>query len=98
MLRGFGKLSWLAWPLLCVLDLHLVIDTILENVEEEDDAFNYAGRLFVSRDYVPTPISWLALKILDREELIREVDQYFCAKRGNCEFVPLYEEKIRNLK
>jgi len=98
MLRGFGKLSWIFWPLLCILDLQMIIDTLIGNKEEEDDTINYAGRLFTSRDYVPTPTSWLALRILDREKLLGDLRHYFCRWRDNCEFLPLYEEKIRNLK
>ena len=76
-LRGFGVFSWIFFIPLCILDLHILIDTLIVNKSDDDDSINYFGRLAVSRNHVPTPVSWLALKLLDREHLKSLIRKYW---------------------
>jgi len=82
-LRGFGVFSWLFWPILFFLDLHILLDTGFENADTDDDSINYLGRLHVAKTIVPTPISWLAVKLLDKEELKQELATYWIGWRDN---------------
>lgn len=97
ILRGFGKFSWIFWPLLCILDLHMLVNTMIVNRSDKDDKINYALKLMISREFVPTPTSWLSAKLLNKEHLISSLKEYWCGWRDNCDFVPLYEKKINSL-
>lgn len=97
-LRGFGKLSWLAWPLLCLLDIHILGDAIYTRFwSKSDDQINHALKLFISRDYVPTPTSWLAAKLTDKNGLKQKLRRYWGGWRDSKEFIPYYERKIDEL-
>ena len=97
-LRGFGLSSWLMWPILCILDIHLVLDALFFNNDKEtDDQINFAMRLFVSKDYVPTPTAWLARKLTNKTKLRNNIASYWCGWRDNCDMYPLYEDKIKEL-
>jgi hypothetical protein len=96
-LRGFGAFSWIFWPLLCVLDLHLLIDTVFSNKQDDNDQINYALRMMVAREFVPTPTVALAVKILDKQHLLDMLKGYWCGWRNNCDMYPLYEKKITEL-
>jgi hypothetical protein len=96
-LRGFGVISWLFFPLLVLLDLHLVVDTIFTNKDDSDDQINYTLRMLVAKDYVPTPTSWLARKLLDKNHLIGLLEKYWCGWRDNCDMYELQVSRIVDL-
>lgn len=96
-LRGFGKASWLLWPLLCVLDIHMLLNTMYSNIQDEDDKINFAIKLLISREFVPTPISWLSSKILNKSKLLDSIKRYWCGWRQNCGMYELYEKRIKEL-
>lgn len=96
-LRGFGIFSWLLYPLLCILDLHVLIDTLRANSSDEEDKISYALRLFISRDYVPTIVGKLSVKLLNKQHLIKNIEKYWCGWRKNCEMSDLYKKKIEEL-
>jgi hypothetical protein len=95
-LRGFGPVSWFFWPLLVVLDIHLLIGAIYDKYfdNQEEDVINFLGKIFVSREYVPTPTSWLALKFLNQDNLIYRLCRYWAGWRKNPGFVQLYVKKM----
>jgi len=95
-LRGFGKFSWLFWPLLCVLDIHTLLNAIIVNATDDDDRINFSMKLLVSREFVPTPISWLAAKIINKKKLLASLHNYWF-KRDNSDMYPLYENRINQL-
>lgn len=99
MLRGFGPISWVFWPLLLVLDLHLLLGAVYDRYfdNKEPDVINFLGKLFVSVDHVPTPVSKLALKFVNKENLLSRLREYWCGWRDNCEIVDLYEKKLDSL-
>ena len=97
-LRGFGITSWLMWPLLCILDLHLLIDTVIVNKSDNEDAINYLLRLLVSRDYVPTPISKLCVKLLNKDHLAKLLEKYWTGRRDNPGMYDLQKQAINRLK
>lgn len=94
MLRGFGMISWLFWPILCILDVHTLINATVHNHKEEDDVISFTAKYMISRDHIPTPTSWLASKVLNKAKLLADLKEYWCGWRDNCEFVDLYEEKL----
>lgn len=95
-LRGFGKLSWIFWPVLCVLDLHLLAAAVYDKYfdNQEPDVINFVGKVLVSREYVPTPVSWLATKFLNKQNLIDRLKVYWCGWRDNCEFLAAFQNKL----
>jgi hypothetical protein len=93
-LRGFGAISWILWPLLCVLDLHLLVNTVLTNLEKDNDQINYTMKYLVAREFVPTPTSWLASKILNKDRLIDLLGQYWAGWRQQSDMVPFYRKAL----
>lgn len=94
-LRGFGWLSWIAWPLLCILDLQMLIGAYFKRGKPDKEIISFLMKFFVSREYVPTPISKLTASLIDKEEVMQELDNYWCKWRDGCDgFIPLYEKKL----
>jgi hypothetical protein len=93
-LRGFGKTSWLAWPALCILDIQMLLGTLIVNRQKDPDQINYAIKYLISREFVPTPTSWLTSKILDKEHLNLLIKQYWEGWRNNPEMTHLYKQQI----
>jgi len=92
-----GLFGWLAWPVLCVLDFHLFFSTIHENADEDPDSISYAMRFMVSQEHTPTPTSKWAAKILDVEQLLSEIKEYWCGWRDGCEFYELTRKRFVKL-
>lgn len=95
-LRGFGKLSWIFWPLLCVLDIHLLLSAMFDKYfdNDEPDVINAIGKLMVSREYVPTPVSWLATKFYNKQNLLKRLTAYWGTWRDNPEFIWEFKKKL----
>lgn len=98
-LRGFGKLSWIFWPILCLFDLQMLLQAIIDRLtkDKNDDVISFIGKFLVSREYVPTPISWLTGKILDKDSILERLQRYWCGWRDNCEFYHEYKKKLDKL-
>jgi len=97
-LRGFGILSFLFWPILCVLDLHLLLNTIHVNRDGDDDQINYAIKLFIAVEHVPTPTSKLSFSLLNKSSLLKKIHNYWCGWRNNCDMYYLYFNKFKELR
>lgn len=95
-LRGFGKLSWLFWPLLCIYDIQLLISTIITNRQDNDDVISYTMKMLIAKEFVPTPTGWLARKILNKQHLLKLLKDYWCIWR-NCGMYDLYVDKVEKL-
>lgn len=96
MLRGFGKFSWVFWPLLCILDLQMLFAAIYDRYfdNKEPDCINFVGKLLVSREFVPTPISWLTTKFVNKANLLERLTAYWSGWRDNAHFVDLFKSKL----
>lgn len=95
ILRGFGKLSYLFYPILCVFDIHLLISTLLINKDDKDDQINYAIRMIVANENVPTFVSKLAWKLMDKAHVLARIKSYWCGWRQNCGMYDLYEGRLK---
>ncbi len=80
-LRGFGKASWLAWPLLCILDLQNLAGVVLDRFQEDDDVISMVMKYQVSREFVPTPTSWLTSKLIDKKQVTEKLKSYWTGWR-----------------
>ena len=98
-LRMFGKLSWIFWPILNILDIHNLLNTISFNwIEPEDeDSISFAIKTIACREHIPTITSWITWKILKKDKLLRLVKSYWCNWRRNCGMYDLYEKKVKEL-
>jgi len=98
-IRGFRPYGYLLYPLLCLLDIHMLLSTLHFNyTNQDDDQISFAIKSITQKEYVPTPISLLAWKILDKTKLIKLVQQYWCGWRRNCDMAELYEMKLREIR
>lgn len=94
-LRMFGKFSWIFWPLLCVLDIHMLLNTIYFNKHDEDnDQINFAMKHFIGVEHVPTVISWLAWKMCNKDKLKWLLSLYWRGWRKQPGMFDLYERRI----
>lgn len=92
-LRGFGKWSWVFWPILCVLDLHMLANTLFINrvpVEKDNECISYLIKLFISNDHVPTPVSRLSLMLVDKSLMWQKLKSYWCGWRKQDDMAQLY--------
>lgn len=96
-LRGFGVFSYLFYPLLCIFDVHMLISTLLVNVSNEPDQISYSMKLMISKEYVPTPISWLSSKIVNRMSLLTLINIYWGGWRQQSDMVELLDKKLQEL-
>jgi hypothetical protein len=96
-LRGFGRLSWLAWPLLALMDLQLLLNALITNREETDDQINFAVKLMIANERVPTPTSRLALAVTDKPRLLAKIDSYWGGWRRNPGMAELYRIKMSRI-
>lgn len=91
-LRCNPVLGYLLYPLLCVLDLELLVGSILWNYRtENDDIIQHSSSLIFSNLRVRTPISWLATKVISKKLVLKKLEHYWCNWRKSCYFVKLYE-------
>ena len=93
-LRGFGKFSWILYPLLLVLDLHMLMATLLHRKKYNSDPISYALKLIVSHDHIPTLTSLLSWKLCDKHKLVDEVSNYWSGWRDQGFMVELYSAKL----
>jgi len=100
MIRGLGPVAWLLYPVLCVLDVHMLLAALYDKFfdNEETDCINFVGKLLCSLEYAPTPISWLTKKLVNRANIISRLKGYWCGWRGSPEFIPLYESKFDEVR
>jgi hypothetical protein len=97
-LRGFGLFSLLFFPILFFCDIHLLISTLIANKSEKDDVISYLGRLALARKKAPTPIGWLAVKILNKEHLKSRLALYWKGWRDNPGMYDLHCRAVDELK
>lgn len=99
ILRGFGKASYLLHNLFVLLDLQMLLATIFfTNRSEKDDQINYAMKLLISREFVPTPTSWISQKILNRDRIISNINRYWGPWRRNEGMRIFYQKAIGELR
>jgi hypothetical protein len=91
-LRSHPVIGYMLYPLLCILDLELLIGSVLWNYREKnDDIIQHSASLIFSNLRVRTPVSWLATKVIKKQLIIDKLTQYWCGWRKSCYFVSLYE-------
>jgi len=77
-LRGFWPLGLALYPVLCVLDLSLLVHSLLWRYHyTHDDCLSYLILTRYSRSRLPTPLSYLALRIENKQDLKTKLDVYF---------------------
>ena len=98
-IRGLGVIGYILYPLLVILDIHILLSTIFTNYQPdtENDVINHTVKLLISNEYLKTPFSWLAWKICDKESLLRKLSLYWTGWRDNPEYMDLYIKKFNSI-
>lgn len=91
-LRGFSKYFY---PLLLILDIHLVLDSLVMRYNNDSHIISHLHRLIIANQFTPTPVSRFALKLLPNSFIKDNLTRYWCGWRGNCFMVDLYMKKLR---
>jgi len=97
-IRSLGVFAWLLWPLLCVFDLHMLLNTIYFNFFDKDgDQINFAIKHFAGVEHTPTIVSWFAWKICNKDKLIDLLKEYWGKYRNQPGMFNLYSDKVHRL-
>ncbi len=95
ILRGFYPYSILLYPLIVVLDIHHLLNSVVvrnKSLEGSgDDVLSFLGKTFVSSRIMPTPLSWLANRITNADQITAKLKKYWCGWRANCDFTSVYK-------
>lgn len=99
-LRAVGAVwTWLRPifnPILTVLDLHMLLNTIHVNYFDDDiDAISFAAKLITSIEHNPTVTSKITFWLCDKQSLLNKIQKYWCGWRDSCDMYPLYERKLK---
>lgn len=98
LINRFPILKWPLFPALCGLDVHLVLDSLVMRYNDDSHIISHLNRLLPAVENTPTPISWLAFKLLPNSFIRDNLDRYWCGWRDNCFMVGLYMKKITALR
>jgi len=94
-IRGvFGKAAILFYPILCILDLHNLINALAVKRNNNGHVISFLACLFVSVDIAPTFVSKYTLKINSYKFLIANLITFWCGFRGSCFMVEHYKRKL----
>lgn len=93
-IRALGPYGYVLYPLLWVFDIHIFLSTIYNLVVTKTDPINFALKLIVSKEHVPTPLSYLAFLISDKTKLMDEIARYWGTWRDQPEMIAFYKEKL----
>lgn len=98
-LRGFGKFSFLFRNLLLILDLQILLTTFyITYIKKEDEhVLNYLARLMVSKEFQPTLISLMAVKMVDTKQMDKALLKYWTGWRDNGYMAFLFVYKMEQL-
>lgn len=98
-LRGVPAIGYLLYPVLCVLDLELLIGAYIwkKYRQDDNDIINYATMLIYANLQVRTPVSYLATKVISRKLVMGKLKDYWCGWRNTCFYVDLYEPLITRI-
>lgn len=83
-IRGLMHFFWPLWilyPLLVIMDLHLLINTLYVNRKEDDDIQAFMIKFLIAQEYFPTPLSYLAAKLLDKQRVYGKIKSYWSGWR-----------------
>lgn len=95
-LRAIPILGYLLYPILCILDLELLVSAFVWSKfrKDDDDIVNFCDSLIFANMRVKTPISYLATKLVSKQLIIDKLKSHWCHWRESCFFVNLYEPLI----
>lgn len=97
IIRMIPVVRYLAFPLLCVLDIQILIDTFLENKATNDEVINYLGRVSLANDIVRTPTAWLAAKLLNKETFLEKLYTYWVPWRSQPGMYEIHKAAVERL-
>lgn len=97
MLRGLRWVTLPLYPLLCVLDLYLVIQVIWTEFEEDTDIINHTGRMIVAATWLPTPFVWLAWRLTTQKKWFDKLKAYWSGWRQQPEMCFFTIQKIEQI-
>lgn len=86
-----------ALPLLTVLDLHVLVNSLTLRMSKKDDVISHVGKLVASLEYQPTVTSKLTWKLTNRLDLVDRLFTYWTGWRQQYGMYKLYYKKLTGL-
>ena len=100
-LRGIARVVpgsiILLYPILCLLDIHLLLNTLYVNRKEDNDVLSFVMKLCVSLDYYPTPLSSLAGRLLKQYIMYRHLYHYWGLWRRQPEMASIHAQYLEKI-
>jgi len=99
LMKIIGIFGIIFYPLLCILDLHLLASTLFFNskYDHDPDAISFALKVIISNEIYKTPTSMLISKILNKQKLKGFIYAYWGGWRQNEGMIKYYIDKIKKL-
>lgn len=98
-IRAMGP--WAAiplWPLLCVFDLHTLVNGIFDRFSKNDDVISFAAKYMTTLYNYPTITSLFVYLVVDRKSMLKRLKEYWCGWRSQPEMYQLYWNKLGSAK
>lgn len=89
-----GLRLWPLYPLFLIFDLQLVAGALIKNQSYDRDVISFTLKLITAQEIIRTPVSWFAMKILDKNRLLHNMHVYWCGWRDQCGMYDLYRDKL----
>lgn len=95
MIRALGPAGVVLYPLLVVLDLHLLGNVLINKFYKNEDPISFAMKCMATFNYLPTPVGYLAKRLLNKEKLTKELFNYWeYSFRDMKGIAPLYKKYL----
>lgn len=92
-IRGFRL--WPLYPLLIIFDLHLFLTAVLQNFKKDPDIISHVIKVLTAQTILPTPLGWLAAKVLSQEHVLTKLLKYWGGFRQQPGMYQLYVPWIK---
>lgn len=93
----FRMIPWVFYPLAWISDLYLILRVLLFNLQGSSDPISFTMRIFICIENMPTLWSYLAWKILNKNKLLKALENYWCGWRQHPTMFEYYKRKIEML-
>ena len=95
-LRAIPALGYILYPVLCILDLELLVSAFVWSKfrKDDDDIVNFCDSLIFANMRVRTPVSYLATKLVSKDLIINKLKSHWEGWRQSGYFVNLYQPLI----
>lgn len=95
IIRAIPLLALVLYPLLIILDLHVLIAAIVHRYSKnDDDVISLVAKYMATVNHFKTPTGVLVEKVANTDKMMKELNYYWSGWRDTPEIVPFYRNKL----